>query len=100
MSTNEQIEKRICVLETTVASLTRRLNAREKGEEVANVQEDLPLDLKDEETMLFMTFVLTSDPWYVQWLAANDKARGLGFTEEQIEEALNDPRPEPLRGRR
>ena len=41
--------------------------------------------------------VLELDPWYVQWLEGENKARGLGFTTEQIEQALADPRPRPPR---
>lgn len=44
-------------------------------------------------------WVVENDPWYVQWLDREGKAAGLGFSEEQVEEANQDPRPNP-RGRR
>jgi hypothetical protein len=44
-------------------------------------------------------WVVENDPWYVQWLDREGKAEGLGFDENEIETACNDPRPDP-RGRR
>ncbi len=43
--------------------------------------------------------VVRNDPWYVQWLASEDKAYGLGFTDEHIKLAQGDPRPNPVRRR-
>ena len=43
--------------------------------------------------------VVHKDPWYVQWLADENKAYGLGFTDEHIQLARDDPRPNPVRRR-
>lgn len=40
-------------------------------------------------------WVIDNDPWYVQWLSREGKAAGLGFTEDEEQEAIDDPRPQP-----
>lgn len=43
--------------------------------------------------------IVHNDPWYVQWLVKENKAAGLGFTEEQCQAACDDPRPDPRQRR-
>lgn len=44
--------------------------------------------------------IVREDPWYIQWAVSQDiSPLSFGFTAEQEDQALADPRPEPQRRR-
>jgi hypothetical protein len=96
--THDDILRRLAILETQVAEL--------QGHPIASTRKALPaIDPagnipRGQYIGMAHDKVVELDPWYVQWLAEKGKAAGLGFTDEQIETAVNDPRPQPPRGRR
>lgn len=93
------ILRRIAILETQIAEMQNKPVASTRAalpetDDRGNIPRGKYIGMLHEK-------VLELDPWYVQWLEGENKARGLGFTTEQIDRALADPRPQPPRpGRR
>ena len=97
----EMLAARVTALQVQVESLTRRMDLREGTKTAEEVRTEKPAT--DYEGNIprgkyagkSHQEIVEADPWYVQWLASENKAYGFGFMDCHIEEAQNDPRPDP-----
>lgn len=90
---------RVAILEKQVAEL--------QGKPIAGERNAVPTSrypegsiVKGQYTGREHDWVVENDPWYVQWLQEKGLAEGFGFTEDQIQTACDDPRPNPRARRR